>query len=87
MSQWSSSDDKNFNLQEFYNTIVVMFEKDPQHPWVVETLEWWNEYLHYFIYLEITYVLQTSTGSSARAIKAEEAESVKCEGPNLTKSP
>ena len=52
MSQWSSSDDKNFNLQEFYNTIVVMFEKDPQHPWVVETLEWWNEYLHYFIYLE-----------------------------------
>lgn len=52
MSQWGSSDDKNFNLQEFYNTIVVMFEKDPQHPWVLETHEWWNEYFHYFIYLE-----------------------------------
>jgi hypothetical protein len=42
MSQWGSSDNL-FNLQEFYNAIVAMFETEPQHPWVVDTLEWWNE--------------------------------------------
>ncbi len=44
MSQWSSSHDL-FNLEEFYDTIVATFEKDPKDPWVVETLEWWNEYV------------------------------------------
>jgi hypothetical protein len=42
MSQWGSFDNI-FNLQEFYNTIVAMFETDPQDPWVKATLEWWNE--------------------------------------------
>lgn len=42
MNQWGSTDNL-FNLHEFYNTIVAMFEKDPDDPWVVETLEWWNE--------------------------------------------
>jgi hypothetical protein len=46
MSQWGSSDNI-FNLQEFYHTIVAMFETDPQHPWVVDTLEWWNEWLFF----------------------------------------
>ena len=42
MSQWGSSDNI-FNLQEFYNAIVALFETAPEHPWVVDTLEWWNE--------------------------------------------
>jgi hypothetical protein len=41
MSQWASFD-KVFNLEEFYDTIVMMFEKDVEDP-VIETLEWWNE--------------------------------------------
>ena len=43
MGQWSTSDNL-FNLQEFYETVVDMFEKEPQHPWVINTLKWWNEY-------------------------------------------
>lgn len=42
MSQWGSSDNL-FNLEQFYDNIVVMFEKDPEHPWVIKTLDWWNE--------------------------------------------
>ena len=42
MSQWGSSDNL-FNLQLFYDAIVEMFERDPQDPWVVDTLEWWKE--------------------------------------------
>jgi hypothetical protein len=42
MSQWSSSDNL-FNLQLFYDNIVAMFEEDPEDPWIIETLKWWNE--------------------------------------------
>ena len=42
MSQWASYDNV-FNLEEFYNSIVMTFETDPKDPWVVDTLEWWNE--------------------------------------------
>jgi len=42
MSQWASFD-KVFNLEEFYDTIVMMFEKDVEDPWVIDTLVWWNE--------------------------------------------
>ena len=42
MSQWGSSDNL-FNLQLFYDAIVEMFKRDPDDPWVLDTLEWWNE--------------------------------------------
>jgi hypothetical protein len=42
MSLWGSSDNL-FNLQLFYDVIVEMFERDPQDPWVVDTLEWWKK--------------------------------------------
>ena len=42
MAQWGSSDNL-FNVQLFYDAIVEMFERDPNDPWVVDTLEWWNE--------------------------------------------
>jgi hypothetical protein len=42
MSQWGSYDGL-FDLEMLYSTIVTMFESDPDDPWVVETLEWWNE--------------------------------------------
>ena len=42
MSQWGSCDNL-FNLHLFYDNIVTMFEKNPEDPWVIETLEWWNE--------------------------------------------
>jgi len=42
MSQWASFD-KVFNLEELYDTIVMMFEKGVEDPWVIDTLDWWNE--------------------------------------------
>jgi hypothetical protein len=42
MSQWGSYDGV-FDLEALYSTVVTMFESDPGEPWVVETLEWWNE--------------------------------------------
>jgi hypothetical protein len=42
MSQWASYD-KVFNLEEFYDSIVMTFETDPEDPWVIDTLKWWNE--------------------------------------------
>jgi len=42
MSQWALYD-KVFNLEEFYDTIVMAFEKEPEDPWVIDTLGWWNE--------------------------------------------
>jgi hypothetical protein len=44
MPQWDSSDNL-FNLQLFYDTIVEMFKRNPKDSWVVDTLEWWNEYV------------------------------------------
>jgi hypothetical protein len=53
MDQWNSTHDL-FDLHDFYNTIVATFEMNPDDPWVVETLEWWNEYvIVIFQYLDI----------------------------------
>ena len=49
MSQWKSNDNL-FSLQGFYDNIVALFERDPQDPWVIDTLQWWNGYV-WFIYL------------------------------------
>ena len=49
MSQWGSSDNL-FNIQLFYDAIVEMFERDPKDSWVVDTLEWWNEYVSNFMF-------------------------------------
>ncbi len=49
MSQWGSSDNL-FNIQLFYDTIVEMFERDPKDSWVVDTLEWCNEYVSNFMF-------------------------------------
>jgi hypothetical protein len=35
--------DENFDNRNFFNNIVRIFETDPDHPWVTETLDWWNE--------------------------------------------
>ena len=43
MSQWKSYDNL-FSLQRFYDSIIALFEVDPQDPWVIDTLEWWDEY-------------------------------------------
>ena len=49
MSQWGSSNNL-FNIQLFYDAIVEMFERDPKDSWVVDTLEWWNEYVSNFMF-------------------------------------
>jgi hypothetical protein len=41
--QWLTMDG-DFNLQTFYNLIVELFEREPDDPWVVETLSFWNRY-------------------------------------------
>jgi len=35
--------DNPFNYEAFYKNIVTIFEDDPEDPWVIDTLEWWNE--------------------------------------------
>jgi len=42
-SWYVTSSDNLFNLQLFYDAIVEMFKRDPQDPWVVDTLKWWKE--------------------------------------------
>ncbi|KAG6835577.1 hypothetical protein H0H93_016837 [Arthromyces matolae] len=36
-------EDGNFNLWRFFENIVAIFEDDPDDPWVVDTLEWWDQ--------------------------------------------
>ncbi|KAG6851912.1 hypothetical protein C0991_005040, partial [Blastosporella zonata] len=43
-ARWDIKDGK-FNLQSLFNNIVALFESAPKDPWVVETLNWWNEQL------------------------------------------
>lgn len=40
--QWSITDG-DFNLESLYNMIVRLFEHNPTHPWVLETLAFWNQ--------------------------------------------
>jgi hypothetical protein len=35
--------DEKFDNRTFFNNIVRIFETDPDDPWVIETLDWWNE--------------------------------------------
>jgi hypothetical protein len=40
--QWSILDD-DFNAETFFNNIVDLFERDPDDPWVVDTLAFWDK--------------------------------------------
>lgn len=46
MESWRDSYG-DFNLRDFYNNIVRLFE-DRTSPWVIETLQWWNKYVTQF---------------------------------------
>ena len=35
-------DDGFFNKQDFFQTIVSLFETDPEDAWVGDTIQWWN---------------------------------------------
>jgi len=43
--KWSRWDD-NFDTKAIFNSIVKIFEKDPNDPWVIETLQYINEQVH-----------------------------------------
>jgi hypothetical protein len=51
--------DGNFNLEVFYNLIVDLFEQDPNDPWVVDTLEFWNKCIYQVF---ISFYLHAYTG-------------------------
>ena len=40
--QWSITDG-DFNLEHLYNMIVRLFEHNPNNPWVLDTLAFWNQ--------------------------------------------
>ena len=40
--QWSAVDE-DFDMENFYNIIVKVFEHDPEDEWVLETLAFWNK--------------------------------------------
>jgi len=37
------ADDGAFSLQEFFNEVLGPFEDDPEYPWVVSTLAWYDQ--------------------------------------------
>lgn len=39
---WNQCDGE-FSYRHFYETIVSVFEDNPELPWVEETLKWWDE--------------------------------------------
>ncbi|KAG6825294.1 hypothetical protein H0H92_004132, partial [Tricholoma furcatifolium] len=41
---WNSCDGP-FDYEMFYFNMVAIFEDEPENPWVVETLKWWNQQL------------------------------------------
>lgn len=34
--------DVTFSYRHFYESVVAVFEDNPELPWVEETLKWWN---------------------------------------------
>ncbi|KAA1479988.1 hypothetical protein DENSPDRAFT_789791, partial [Dentipellis sp. KUC8613] len=42
METWGREDGA-FNMQQFYENIVALFEDDAESDWCVDTLKWWNE--------------------------------------------
>jgi hypothetical protein len=42
MKRWGSSDGL-FYLDEFYDSVVSIFEDNAGSSWAEETLEWWNQ--------------------------------------------
>jgi hypothetical protein len=44
MESWGRLD-AHFDSKALYENIVMALESDPEDPWVVETLKWWNEYV------------------------------------------
>lgn len=81
MSQWSSCDNL-FNLQWFYEAIVATFETNPKDPWVIETFQWWNEYV-LFIYLFFRSQTQFSRqvpGLQQKASKCKRRQSIPSHG-------
>jgi hypothetical protein len=42
METWSQQDGQ-FDMKLFYEGIVMALETDPEDPWVVETMGWWNQ--------------------------------------------
>ncbi|KAH9984125.1 hypothetical protein BJV77DRAFT_216914 [Russula vinacea] len=41
LEKWNRHDG-DFNHEKLYNNIVTLFEHDPDDPWVIKTLDWWN---------------------------------------------
>lgn len=44
LSSWSTID-SHFDLHEFFDNIVALFETNPCSLWVIKTLNWWNMYI------------------------------------------
>lgn len=36
-------DDQGFNLSEFFDLVVELFEEDPSSDWAISTLTWFDE--------------------------------------------
>lgn len=73
MSQWKSNDNL-FSLQEFYDNIVAVFEQNPQDPWVIGTLAWWNGYV-LFIYLIYRLILYRQVPSLQQTVSKHKKQS------------
>ena len=43
MEEWGEVDG-NFNQKRFFESIIGVFEEDPEDEWVIDTLKWWDKY-------------------------------------------
>lgn len=73
--QWAQFD-ADSDIKTFYDRIVDLFESRPEHPWVKETLEWFEKRVMStkisFTLICWPYSFQTSSGSQVSTQKTKE---------------
>jgi hypothetical protein len=73
VEKWSRFD-ADFNHEAFFNNIILLFESDPDAPWVTETLEWWDRYVLWIIDLALTLIYHQRRPWAGSSYKEEEAK-------------
>jgi hypothetical protein len=79
MDAWST-EDGDFKIAEFYDHIVQLFD-EPDDPWVVDTLAWWNMWVSYLIVQ--TLLIHCPLGMSSELAVAQRRHAPRTHPPTL----
>jgi hypothetical protein len=71
--------DGNYNAEKLFNTIVQLFESDPEEPWCIETLKWWEESVFFFVDAVILNTKSRQVPGLSQCPKSKFAEEPKTE--------